>query len=1300
MGTYLSSMLASGSKVEQGVVSNNETTEDDQKLVALEKALLDESADPVDLPFSLLKSITGDFSEAQEIGRGGFGVVYKGVLPSGGTVAVKKLYEKFEILDKNFKSEVACLIGVKHKNTVRFLGHCSETQHMMMPYEGKLVCAEERQRLLCFEYLPKRCLTKYISDASCGLEWATRYQIILGVCEGIHYLHRKRIIHMDLKPQNILLDNNMVPRIADFGLSRRLSESKSRAITENMIGTNGYMAPEFIKNGEITFKTDIYSLGVIIMEILMGQKERSNVKEVVESWTKKFGTSKSQTTLEQVIACAETGIQCINYQSVNRPPTWFIIERLLGKAKISDWSLTSDAAASTKGQTNLDSKLEDEPEFMDNSAITSQPQPLVLEVVQEDGKVCQQRNVKETTVSVAIGVMSTLNAKLTTLMGDEYNKRREVRKQASFLQKELRTINAALEQLELMDELAPGVKNWRDDVREISYDMENCIDDFMCQFGGKDAEACFVGEATELHKRLCELHRIANQMEELKTLMVEANARRESYKIDYCKPSSSFVYVDPRLSAVYQEATNLVGIEGPREQLASWLMGTEKNLKVMSIVGFGGLGKTTLAKQVFDKISGQFSCVAFFPVSQRPDMRVLLNGLLLKLEIEEPYHDPRSGDIIEEIRKYLSKKRYLIVVDDLWDQSAWRTISCAFPESGNGSRIIVTTRVEDVAGLACQKDRECIYRMKPLNGLNSKMLFSNRVFGPEVVCPPYLKDVAAEILKKCGGLPLAIITIASLLAAQVGSRKHWESIRKSLGAQSVLNPTLKEMNSILNLSYKHLPFHLRACFLYLGMYPEDHIIWRDDLIKQWIAEGFVSNLHGLDLEAVGRSYFNELVNRSMILPWNTMYGEVLSCRVHDMMLNLIISKCVEDNFISVAYNSEHLARLLHGCKYKVRRLSLSSMAIGGATYDTTIAASLSQVRSFILFKNPIPPLSWFKYLRMLNIARVMEIADLTAINQLFLLRYLMVRVYCIEMHRQVEYGRIKLPAKLCELIYLETMDIQDCRLINSLPSDLVHLPRLSHLVLPDFTHLPEGIENMKSLHTLQGLDLRYSSLECIRSLGKLTNLRKLSMRIDYDMSRRQIDALACSIGKLNNLEYMFISGGHFDEGNDQKLGSLSNPFQYMEGLHLIGWWLCRVPKWMCDLNCLRFLQLQVNETSSEEVHLLGKLPSLIKLNFGVDKLPNERAILGTGLFPILEFFYFHSWKDSTGYLGFEGGAMPNLRILCLSAIRWGGTIPVGMEHLLHLQKIRVLGASNDAVAAFKEALLVHPNRPSVFSGTN
>ncbi|KAF6986789.1 hypothetical protein CFC21_004509 [Triticum aestivum] len=518
---------------------------------------------------------------------------------------------------------------------------------------------------------------------------------------------------------------------------------------------------------------------------------------------------------------------------------------------------------------------------------------------------------KKPTVTLAsqmAGEIVTIG-KLKALMGDEYGKFTGVRKQASFLEKELSAMNAALQKLELMDdELDPTVKDWVDHVRDMSYDMENCIDDFVHQFRADDAKAGFIEKITQFIKKFRQRLRIADRMEELKTLALEANDRRERYKIDDWKPASGHVPVDPRLRAVYQEADTLVGIDGPREEVVTRLMDTRKKLKVVSIVGLGGLGKTTLAKQVYDKIDSQFDCKAFFSVSQRPDMSELLNNLQYKLGMNDPVssHARKVDDIIKELREHLKEKRYLIVVDDVWDESAWNIIKCAFPEEGNGSRVIVTTRVEGVAIVACQNDREGMYRLKPLSEENSRMLFLNRVFGSAHGCPPQLEDIMAEILKKCHGLPLAVITIASLLASEERSRKGWESIRDSLGAQSATNPTLEEMKSILNLSYMHLPAYLRACFLYLGMYAEDCEIPRDDLVRQWIAEGFISSLHVQDLEDVGRSYFNELINRSMIQPYENEEEEVC-CRVHDMMLDLILSKCAEDNFVSVAYNYEGMA---------------------------------------------------------------------------------------------------------------------------------------------------------------------------------------------------------------------------------------------------------------------------------------------------------------------------------------------------------------------------------------------------------
>ncbi|KAF7086468.1 hypothetical protein CFC21_089756 [Triticum aestivum] len=439
--------------------------------------------------------------------------------------------------------------------------------------------------------------------------------------------------------------------------------------------------------------------------------------------------------------------------------------------------------------------------------------------------------------SAASGVMNPLIGKFTKLMGDEYKKLKGVRKGVAFLRDELSAMNAALEKLEFMEKLEPGTKDWRDHVREMSYDMENCIDDFMKDIGGADASASadFVKRMSRRLKTLKVRHRIAGEIQELKARAVEANERRLRYKIDDCNTSCGSVDIDPRISVMYKDAAGLVDTDGPKKEVASLLAVTEKKLKVVSIVGFGGLGKTTLANQVYDDLEGQFDCKAFIPVSQKPDMPRLLNSLRLKLGINESSGICEVQDIIGQLRKHLANKRYFIIVDDLWDEEAWDIIRCAFPEDGNGSRVIVTTRVEAVAISACSYHYEHIYKMKPLSSENSRRLFTSRVFGSENKCPSNFEEVSNEILKKCGGLPLAIITIASLLASRrERSRNDWENIRNSLGAQFSINPTLKGMRSILNLSYMNLPLHLRTCFLYPGMYPEDYEILRDELVRQWM----------------------------------------------------------------------------------------------------------------------------------------------------------------------------------------------------------------------------------------------------------------------------------------------------------------------------------------------------------------------------------------------------------------------------------------------------------------------------------
>ncbi|CAM0947993.1 unnamed protein product [Alopecurus aequalis] len=898
-------------------------------------------------------------------------------------------------------------------------------------------------------------------------------------------------------------------------------------------------------------------------------------------------------------------------------------------------------------------------------------------------------------VSVTMGVMNPLLGKLTNLLGEEYKKLTGVGKQVAFLKDEFSAMKALLDKMELMDKLDPSAKNWRDHVREMSYDMENFIGDFMHDIEGTNAKAGFIKKMAKRLRRLGRHHQIANRIEELKVLAEEANARRKRYNIDDCVDLSlGVVAIDPRMSAIYKEATGLVGIDGPTEEVVSVLMDSQKKLKVVSIVGFGGLGKTTLAKKVYDEIGGKFYCKAFVSVSQRPDVKNLLSGLQRKFGMEESSHAHDLQEIIDRLREYLKQKRYVVVVDDLWDQSSWNIIRCAFPENSNESRVMVTTRLDDVALSACQHDRACIYRMKTLKEQDSQRLFFKRVFGSENICPLQFKEVSAEILKKCGGLPLAIITIASLLANhEARSLNEWKSIKNSLGAKLATETTLEEMRGILNLSYMHLPVILRPCFLYLGMYPEDREIMRDDLVHQWIAEGFVCGLQGVDIDDVAISYFNELINR-----------------IHDMLLDLILRKSTDDNFISVTYNYEDMEKL-HSSEHKVRRLSLKS-SLGGATSET-LATSMSQVRSYAQFGESkyTPPISQFKYLRVLLFNfpdKWVMTVDLTAIGHLFLLRYLRVLA---------ESAEVAHPAKIQGLVHIETLELV-CNSGKSFPSDIIRLANLFHLRLPNDVVLPVGIQNMKSLRTLHCSGISGSSLEDIKSLSELENLKKLVLST-FDGQRWTVDcvyAMVSSIGMLRDLKHFDLYSWTESDVSDSLLDSLPDPPPCLEVLNLQSWTFSRFPKSIGELRCLRILSLRVLRLSSDDICVLGEFSSLFSVYLHVSEVVQDKAVVRTGLFPVLEVLQLWSYKNVSACLCFEAGTMPKLQKLDLGfgLKEWSGATPVGMECLPCLQNINVyfhgagktcedvsaeLGENwmKDITVAVESAFesALHPKHPSV-----
>ncbi|CAO2168255.1 unnamed protein product [Urochloa humidicola] len=671
-----------------------------------------------------------------------------------------------------------------------------------------------------------------------------------------------------------------------------------------------------------------------------------------------------------------------------------------------------------------------------------------------------------------------------------------------------------------------------------------------------------------------------------------------------------------------------------------------------------------------------------------------------------------ESELISELKKILSDKRYLIVIDDIWDASAWDIIRCALPENMNDSRVITTTRKEVVARACCTNHTERVYNMKPLSDQDSRSLFFKRIFGSKDTCPPYLNEVSAEILKKCGGLPLAIITISSLLANQPNKleKEQWLYVRNSLGSNIEMTPSLEGMRQILNLSYVDLPHYLKTCMLYLGIYPEDYTIDRNDLTRQWVAEGFICKARRTDPVDIAKSYFNELINRSMIQPEYTDYnGEVMSCRVHDMMLDLILHKSKEENFITIIDDIQDMTE--H--QDKIRRLSLNL----DGSIDDSVARSvqLSQTRTLARFGTSLQllPFKLFKHLRVIRIEISGEhypppLLDFNGICHMFQLRFLKI---------MVRGHRVVLPSKIGDLQQLETFVIVDkMRSVEKyqfqkLPSDIVNLSRLLHLSVPFEVILPDGIGKMKSLLTLRSFNLSMISADNIKGLGELTKLTDLKICFEEDASitnekvvERAREVLHTCLKKLCNLKYLSMSTSFGDAYLDA-LSSIPASFCHLQRFHGRGF--SSVPGWIGKLHSLYDVELRVKEVLEDDVVMLAQLPFLINLDLHIQGATKDKILIrGGGGFPVLKQFEVSCSR--IWYLTFEAGAMPNLEKLVLRFNahgwdRYGGAAPAGIEHLSGLKKISVRiggGRSKEsnrraAESALRDATDLHPGHPVV-----
>ncbi|KAF8049913.1 hypothetical protein N665_2091s0003 [Sinapis alba] len=303
---------------------------------------------------------TNDFASENKLGQGGFGTVYKGILPNGQEIAVKRLTKGSGQGDMEFKNEVSLLTRLQHKNLVKLLGFCSEGD----------------EEILIYEFVPNSSLDHFIFDEEKRslLTWEVRFRIIEGIARGLLYLHEDsqlKIIHRDLKASNILLDAEMNPKVADFGTARLFDTDETRAETRRIAGTRGYMAPEYLNHGRISAKSDVYSFGVMLLEMISGGKNNSFEGEGLAAFAwKRWVEGKPEIIIDpllvknpsnEIIKLIQIGLLCVQ-ENAGKRPTMSLVIVWLGSETITiplpnAPAFSGSMSQSEKGTTSISNVL-------------------------------------------------------------------------------------------------------------------------------------------------------------------------------------------------------------------------------------------------------------------------------------------------------------------------------------------------------------------------------------------------------------------------------------------------------------------------------------------------------------------------------------------------------------------------------------------------------------------------------------------------------------------------------------------------------------------------------------------------------------------------------------------------------------------------------------------------------------------------------------------------------------------------------------------------------------------------------
>ncbi|GMP92790.1 hypothetical protein CsSME_00042873 [Camellia sinensis var. sinensis] len=711
-----------------------------------------------------------------------------------------------------------------------------------------------------------------------------------------------------------------------------------------------------------------------------------------------------------------------------------------------------------------------------------------------------------------------------------------------------------------------------------------------------------------------------------------------------------------------------VGFEDDALTIKERLAGGKQQLQMISIVGMPGLGKTTLATKLYNDpyIIHYFHIRAWTYASQLPRKTDMLLDILRSVNVvfTDEIKNMTNEKLGEKLYKQLKGQRYLIVIDDLWDIGAWVNLKMYFPNDNNGSRVMFTSRLKEVAVHASP---DCHHHcLRPLTEEESWELLQRKVF-QNGRCPPELIEIGKQITKRCGGLPLAIVVIAGLLAKNIKTQKSWKKVAQSVSSYIVSDPS--QYLDTLALSYNHLPRHLKPCFLYLGAFPEDQEISVERLIWLWIAEGFIQKIEQKSLEEVAEGYLMDLIQRSLVIVAQKRFdGRIKACRMHDLLRDLCLKKAREINFLKWIHNYEdsypppssnykannqcHLCidfDFLEKCDHVLLESyspvvvqSLLCFRIKSGREISYGDSPFDDVFSFICCN--------FKLLRVLNIWYINAFIS-RELTQLVYLRYLAINLE----------SSCGLPPSISNLSNLETLIISTQRGEVILPCNVWKIPKLRHLYAKggakvDVFLCSEEVTDPNHPFFLVNDHNHPSILENLRTI---TNLNCYGFIQDL-------------LARTPFLTELGICGQLFSDSGNWMFLNLE-VLRHLETLKLCNSFFPRYTTTVREVNFpanIKRLTLKYTGIEWEEISVLGMmLPNLELLKLENDAAWGQQWETTDGGFPRLKFLKLKE-LDVERWITCSG-PFPSLQHLSLERCQYLREIPSSLGDILTLQLIEV-----------------------------